>query len=255
MEIVSYKKTGKNLYEIRLDNGEKYKLFEDIIIENELLIDKNLTESKLKKLLSSNELLEAYYKSLKYIGVKMRTEKEITMYLKKLNLSSKAIDFSIKKLKRDGYINEEIYAQAYINDAINLSNNGPRKIINNLINLGISDVIIFKYFNYNDEFWKERIFNIVSKNSKRNKDSAILFKNKMYKSLLTLGYECTDINAVLDDFKLDTSDAFNNDARKLLKRIEKESDREKKIWSFRSKMYAKGYSQDEINEYIKKELI
>ena len=255
MEVISYKKCANDLYEVKMDNGEKYKLYEDVIIEYELLIDKNISEVKLKKMLSHNELLGAYHKALKYITTKMRTEKEIRCYLKKNDYSAEAIDYSIKKLYSDGYLNEEKYTQAFIFDAINLSNNGPKKIIDDLTKLGIGIDTISKYLNHDRDFWMDRIFNITSKYAKKNKASAFVFKNKMFKQMLMLGYETDDIKYILDDFKIDNRDALTNEARKIWKHLEKETDNDKKIWQFRNKMYAKGYSTDEINNYIEKEII
>ena len=254
MKVVSYKKCGKNSYEVFLDNGCKYKLYEDIIIEYELLIDKNVNEVKLNKMLSDNELLDAYYKALKYITIKMRTKKEIEVLLKKY-FGNDAINYVLDKLEKDGYLDEEKYVQAFINDSINLSNNGPKKIVNNLLNLGIHSDIIMKYLNYDKEFWQDRIKNITTKSAKKNKSSAPVFKNKMYKQLLLLGYDSDDIKGVIDDFKIDVSDAFYKDAKKIWKRLEKEDNADKKIWMFRNKMILKGYNQDDINEFIKKETI
>ena len=254
MEIKSYKKCSNNTYEIRLDNGEKYRLYEDVIIDYELLINKNVTSTKLKKMLLQNELLEAYYKALKYIGIKMRTEKEIDIYLKKSGYSENSIEYAKNKLKDDGYLNEDKYAQAYILDAINLSNVGPKRIAKDLNNLGIKANIISKYLTYNREFWLDRIKAYIEKYAKKNKSSALVFKNKIYKQLMLLGYESDDINFILDDFIIDTSSAFENDAKKAWRHLEKEMDYDKRVWKFKNKLYSKGYSQDEINSYIEKEL-
>lgn len=255
MEVLNYKKCGSNIYEVKLDNGEKYKLYEDVIIEYELLIDKNISDNKLKKILSFNELIEAYHKSLKYITTKMRTEKEIKNYLKKNNYNENAIIYTIEKLHSEGYLNEEKYAQAFIYDAINLSNAGPKKIIDELTKLGIKQDITTKYLTYDKSFWLDRIHSIISKYAKKNKSSALIFKNKMFRQLIMLGYETDDIKYILDDFKLDTSACLENDAKKIWARLEKEENTDKKIWQFKNKMFAKGYSSDEINDYIEKELI
>lgn len=250
MEVLNYKKCANNLYEVKLDNGEKYKLYEDVIINYELLIDKRITDIKLKKILRDNDLYASYYKALKYIGIKMRTQKEIELYLKKNNFDKDAIDYSVSKLKNNGYINENIYTEAYINDAINLSYDGPKKIINNLTKVGISEEVIFNHLNYDKYFWQNRIKEILNKKAKMNKNSLALFKNKMYSHLTLLGYEIDDIKCVLEDYKLDTSSLFKKDADKIWNTLRKKMSQEKIVWQFKNKMYLKGYTHDEINEYI-----
>ena len=250
MEVISYKKCANNLYEVRFHNGEKYKLYEDVIISYELLIDKRITNVKLQKILHDNELLESYYKALKYIGIKMRTEKEIKVYLKKNSYSNDVIEYAIDKLKKDNYLNEELYIQAYINDAINLSFSGPKKIITDLEKLGITKDNILKHLNYNDEFWITRIKEYINKKAKVNKGSTISFKNKMYTGLISLGYSSDAIREILDDIKIDSTNSFKKDADKVWSKISKNEINDKAIWTFKNKMYTKGYTQDEINDYL-----
>ena len=250
MEVLNYKKCANNLYEVRLDNGEKYKLYEDVIVNHELLIDKRITDVKLKKILHDNDLYASYYKALKYIAIKMRTEKEIEVYLKKNNFDKEAIDYSIQKLKNDGYINEKVYVEAFINDALNLSYDGPKKITNDLLKLGINEDLILNKLNYNEEFWESRIKNILTKKAKTNKNSLAMFKNKMYSHLSLLGYETKNIKNALEDFKLDTTNTFKKDADKIWNTLEKKLPTDKIKWQFRNKMYLKGYTEDEINNYI-----
>lgn len=250
MEVISYKKCKNNLYEVYFNNGQKYKLYEDVIIEYELLINKNITNVKLKKILHDNMLLESYYKALKYINIKMRTEKEIELYLKKNSYNEDSIIYAIDKLKKNGYLNQELYVQAYINDAINLSYSGPKKIINDLEKLGISKNSIYKYLNYDNDFWMIRIRDYIDKKARINKGSIISFKNKIYSNLILLGYNGDDIKEVLDGVKIDTSTQFNKEADRLWNKIQKKEITDKAIWIFKNKMYSKGYREEEINNYI-----
>jgi len=46
MEVKTYKKIRNNLYEITLSNGEKFKLYDDIILKYELLIERKVTDRR-----------------------------------------------------------------------------------------------------------------------------------------------------------------------------------------------------------------
>ena len=76
MKILKYKKGKRNEYQIITDKGE-YVLFDDMIIKYELLLKKELKEQEWNKILKENQLLKAYYESLKAINKKLRTKKEL----------------------------------------------------------------------------------------------------------------------------------------------------------------------------------
>lgn len=253
MQVLNYKKLKSNLYQVEFDDGKSYKIYDDIIIKYELLIDKNISKNKLNDILCENELLESYYQALKYINIKMRTEKEIRAYLKKKDISSVSVDYAVDKLKNEGYINEDIYTKAYIQDAINLSNDGPKKIEADLLKLGIKEETITKYLDYDNEIWKIKINKILEKKAKVNKYSKSLFKNKMYTYLYSLGYSSNELKNIIDDFEIDTTSSFNKEADKTWKLLINKYDKKEAILKFKNKLYQKGYSLDEINSYIEKE--
>ena len=60
MEVKTYKKIRNNLYEITLSNGEKFKLYDDIILKYELLIERKVTDKKLASIIAENAKMEAY---------------------------------------------------------------------------------------------------------------------------------------------------------------------------------------------------
>ncbi len=251
MEIKSYKKLRGNVYELEMNDGKSYKLYDDIILRYELLIDKHLDQRKLEKILEENDEMVAYYKAVKYIGMKMRTELEIRKYLKKGEFSSKAIKKTVDKLKKEGYLDQEKYAEAYVNDAINLGMSGPRKMRDELEKLGINDEIIEKYISrVNDEIWLERIERILDKKSKLNKVGEALFKNKMYSELIVLGYRSEDIKSALDNFSIDTSLAFEKEADKMYGKLASKYEGSELALRFKSKMFAKGFDSDSISHYL-----
>ena len=165
MEVVSYKKVKSNLYEVVIKDGlskETYQIYDDIILEYELLIDRTLTKKKLNTIIKENEMLTGYYEALKYIARKMRTEKEVRIFLKKKEYSLYAIDKAIEKLKKDGYLNPKIYVSSYINDAIVLTLDGPLKIKDSLINLGIDESLINSELEkISEEVFEEKIRKII----------------------------------------------------------------------------------------------
>ncbi len=254
MEIDSFKKIKSNIYEITVKDGAKketYELYDDIILKYELLIDKSLTKKKLDNILKDNESLVSYYDALKYLSRKMPTEKEIKVYLRKKEYSSYSIDKSVNRLKDEGFINPINYVSSYVNDAILLSNDGPLKIKSTLIKLGIDESIINAELDKIDEIvFLEKINKIIEKKKKVNKYSSLIFKTKIKSYLLINGYKEEMVNNVLSDISIDTSKNFEKEANKIWICLSKKYQDKELLSKFKSKMYTKGYSIDEINEYI-----
>ena len=161
MKIEKYTKLKDNCYNVLIDN-EEYKLYDDVIIKYELLRNKEIDDTLFKEIIKYNNKLEAYYKALRYITKKQRTEKEIRDYLVK-DYSHKITEETIEKLKETGYLNKELYLKCYLADQVNLSNHGPNKIKKDLLKLGFSLEEIEDKLN-NMGYYKEMIEDIIAKN-------------------------------------------------------------------------------------------
>lgn len=199
MEIKSYKKVKGNLYEVIIDD-EKVELYDDIIIKYNLLLKKDLDKKEFNRLINENDSLSAYYKCLKYINTKLRSEKEIYNYLKRFNILDSDILKTIDKLKKDGYLDINLYLKSYIKDQLNFSNNGPYRIKNNLIGLGFKEPDIDNYLEEIDpKVWQDRIKKIINKRKKLSRKGD--FKTKNYIYLFNLGYEKNMIYSLLGDFE------------------------------------------------------
>ena len=160
MKIEKYKYLGNGKYKVFIE-GDSYIIYEDIILKYSILSKDKITKKDLELYLKDNSFYDAYYKATSYINKKLRTKLEIKKYLNKdfnKEITSRVID----KLLKDGYLNENVYASAYINDQINLKMIGPLKIKDNLIKLGIDKSIIEDHLTiYTKEIELEKIKKIV----------------------------------------------------------------------------------------------
>ena len=215
MKIISYKKTSRGRYIITLDNN-KLTLYEDVILNNNLLFQKDITLELLEKVMNENNYYEAYDLSLSYIETKLRTESEIISYLEKKGFTKNIIDDTIKKLKENNLINEKLYIEAYTNDKINLSSYGPFKIKRNLLDLGLSEDKIDAYLDtISSEVWKRKLDKIISKKVSLMKNkSAYMIKNKLKVDLFNLGYDKNMIDSLLNSINLNDEDAIKKEMSK-----------------------------------------
>ena len=247
MEIVKYKKTKNNTYELTLDNGSILHLFDDIIIKYELLIKKSITNEEIAQITLHNEQYEAYYKALSYLNKKHRSELEIEKYLTKAEYNKKSIAEAIKKLTDEGYLNKKIYLTSYINDQINLTNNGPEKIKYNLINLGFSEDEIEIDYDFS-----KKIENLIAKKVRQNhKLSSNNLKLNLTHYLINQGYPKDMFAHYLDDIKVDNRELIKKDYTNILKKYQNKYTEKKLSLVIKDKLYKKGYNVEEISEVMR----
>lgn len=250
MEIVKFKKNKDNTYMVIFDNDLSLKLYDDVIIKYNLLSNKILDDVLLKEITDYNDYLLGYYKAIKYIMKKLRSEKEVRVFLEKLNIKKSDIDKLIFKLRHDGYINEINYLKAYINDQINLTLNGPDKISKNLEKLGFTFDEINEYLSLFDDIWLDRIEKLVSKKVKSNHNiGKNKLKMKIINDLVNIGYKKYDIIEVLDKVSLDDSSILEKEYQKALKKFEVKY-KDNLEYKIKDYLYKKGFDISEIERVI-----
>ena len=246
MEIVKFKKSKSNLYEIMLDNGLSFKLYDDVIVKYNLLVNKKFDDKFFEDVRNYNDSLDAYYLSIKYLNTKMRSEKELKKYLTKKNISQEHIESTIKRLNSEGYLNHETYIKSYINDAYNFTNNGPLKIKSSLKDLGFKEEEITPYLNLN---YSDKIKKIIDKKIKVNtKLSNNNLKHHLTNYLINLGYPKESFISYLETIHFDDSKQLQKDYETLIKKYSKKYTGEKLKYFIKNKLYQKGYSIEKIEE-------
>lgn len=240
MHINKFKKVGKNKYKLFLDTTE-ITLYEDIILKYDLLIKKDITTYDIDKLIDENNYYDAYNMALNYIEIKLRNRKEIIDYLKKKEFSSKHIDYTLEKLDKLNLLDDKRYTEAYVNDKILLSNDGPYKIKKSLVDLEIEEDIIDSYLsNIDENVWKNKLEKIINKKKSLMKSkSYYMFITKMKNDLFNMGYDKYMIEELLSNIEY-SSDALSNDFEKANRKFK--GDKNKII----SSLLRKGYSYDEV---------
>lgn len=246
MEIVKFKKSKSNLYEIMLNNGLSFKLYDDVIVKYNLLVNKKIDDKFFEDVRNYNDSLDAYYLSIKYLNTKMRSEKELKKYLAKKNISQEHIESTIKRLNSEGYLNHETYIKSYINDVYNFTNNGPLKIKSSLKDLGFKEEEITPYLNLN---YSNKIKKIIDKKIKVNtKLSNNNLKLHLTNYLINLGYPKESFISYLETIHFDDSKQLQKDYETLIKKYSKKYTGEKLKYFIKNKLYQKGYSIEKIEE-------
>ena len=241
MHINKFKKIGKSKYKIFFDNTD-ITLYEDIILKYDLLLKKDIDVDLLDEIINENKFYDSYYIALSYIEIKMRNKKEIIKYLSGKGFSDNEIDYTINKLENLNLLNNSSYIKAYVNDKINLSNDGPFKIRNSLIELGFDEVEIDNYINsFGEDIWSSKIEKLINKKKSLMKSkSEYMFITKVKNDLYNMGYSRDMIDKYLSCINYE-SNAIDKEFEKAFRKFK--GDKNKVV----SSLLRKGYSYDEIN--------
>ena len=251
MKILKYKKI-KNKYKVYFDNDSSIDLYENTILNNNLLLKKDISESDLDKIKKDNEKEEIYERSLKYINIKMRSKEEIKKYLSKYKYNNSSIEYVIKKLENSKIINDELYIKAYIYDKINLSNDGPNKIKYYLLSEKMDENLINNYLDeIDEEVVKNKLNRLIDKKIKSIKNcSGNVLKQKITMYFINLGYSKEMIEEVLSNKDVDNNEEGVKLYNKLYNKYSKKYQGYELENLLRQKMYQKGFDLSEIKKNI-----
>lgn len=247
MKILRYEKKRNGMYQVFFDNGNDVDIHEEIILKYQLLLKKEIDNNLVDKMLEENKKYIAYDLAIKYLAKRMRTAKEIREYLLKYEIDRDTIKEVNELLKKNGYLNDDIYCASYINDRILLSNDGPEKIKDKLLELGIrEDTIVKALDTYTDSIQKERITRIVDKEIKINRNKSIfVLKNKILQKLYLLGYRKDLSVEIVNNAKYNTEkDAYQIQYKKVYDKLSKKYSGKELEYHVNQKMYSLGFRND-----------
>lgn len=252
MKIKQIKKQNSK-YKITLDNNNEIIIYDEVIINNNLLYKKDIDEEFIKKITKENEYYEIYNKVLKYIKTKLRSENEIKTYMKKQNIDDNTQEKIISKLKKTKMIDENIFVKAYIHDKISFTNDGPYKIKKELEKQNIDEKIIEQELEKID---KEELNNkleklIIKKLNNNQKYSEQILKQKLVLYFTNLGYDKEKILDIIENNKIKNNNIIEKEYIKLYNKFKNKYDKEKLNYILKQKLYQKGFNIDDINKIVK----
>ena len=250
-EITNIKQISSNKYSLIIE-GKKHVVYDDVLLEYNILKKGEISNETYNAIVNANNYHEAYNKMLKFITIKLRTEKEIYNKLSKLYINKDDQNKIVNRLKKEGYINNDNYVKSYINDCILLSLKGPKKIYYELKKLDFNESIIEKYLNEVDEsLWYEKAEKLLNKKLKsNNKLSLKMFLIKIKKDYNALGYDEKYYINLFNNIEIEDNSQFQKDYEKIYKKYVKKYSAEKLNLMVKQKLFQLGYDLDRIEEKI-----
>lgn len=251
MKILKIKKLNNGKYNIKFDNMDEIVVYDEVILSENLLLNNIVDANKLEKINSENLFYKVYNKVLKYVTRSIRSEKEIDEYIKKNDL----IDYSSRikdKLNSCNLINDENYLKAYVYDRVNLSMDGPYKIIRNLKQQNIDENIVYdEVMKYKEEF-DLKLEKLMKKkiNLNKNKSKSVLRQKLLY-YFIDLGYESDKISYYFDQNYVENSSVIQKEYDKLYKKYYLKMPEDELEYFIKNKLYSKGFNKNDIEKIRK----
>lgn len=187
-------KKNKNRVNIYNEEGYAFSCYLDTVFEYGLRKALDLPEEKIDEILKTDEVKYATEISLKLLGIRIRTEKEIRRSLAQKEISAQSIDQTIETLYECELLNDEEFADVYAKE---LSEKyGMKKVAQKLADKGINwstaNKAAAKYKNTDSlKYYYERA---------RDKYTGTPYETeqKIIRSLLNKGFVYDDIKRVIN---------------------------------------------------------
>lgn len=156
-----------------------------------------ITEERYNNILEELIYVKARDKAVKLLGFSARSEKELTDRLSKdysIDICHKVIEM----LKKYGYINDEAFSAAFVNDSFKYKGWGSRKIKAELKQKGIGDEEIALAFENANLDEQTKAYEILKKRLKGNNLPDYKERTKQYRYLVGRGFSYDVINAAFN---------------------------------------------------------
>lgn len=110
--IVAQKKKNRNRVNIHLDGEFAFGLA--AIVAGWLRVGQELDEKKIEQLQAEDAKERALQQALLYLSYRARSESEVRKNLKKHEIPESVIEETLERLRRDGLVNDDQFAQAWV---------------------------------------------------------------------------------------------------------------------------------------------
>ena len=195
---------------IYIDNEYAFGLNISIYEKYNLKKDMEVNEEFVQEVLINEEKNKAVNRGLKYLTASQKTEKEVREKLGIQDFDQDIIDYAIAYLKDNKYINDDHYAESFINDQLNFNRDGRRKIRTKLYRKGIDMETIDRKISLIDE----EVFVDNALKVARNRLKAMTYKDeherdqKIFRFLFYKGYDFDTVKKAVGI--IDEEDEYEN---------------------------------------------
>ena len=167
-------------------------------VKNRLRVGQIVSQERLSEIQLESEKNTAFDKALTHLSATRKTEKQIREYLQGKGYLGGVIDYAVEKLRGYNFLNDEEYAEAYVECAA--KRKGGRLIRMELRAKGVSDEEIDGALEGLDQETEERAASEILKKYMRGKEGDKLTLQKAFRYLMGKGYDADVIKSALSQY-------------------------------------------------------
>ena len=197
IQIQKNNKTRANVY---IDGEFAYALEMLTVMKMGIKIGADVFDDVMEKALQDSERSVCFEKAMGYLSRGMKTCKQMRDYLLGKGYDNETVNYVIDKLTDYKYLNDEYYAQVYVEQ--NVANKGERRLKQELQQKGIANSIAEKYCVTDPDVTAENAERLAEKYM-RSKPRDVKTLQRLQRYLLSRGYDFDVVNAVIRSYKTD----------------------------------------------------
>lgn len=245
MKIERFKKISQGRYRLYLEKNQAYDFYEEIILQHQLLLSKEISLETLSICQKENKVWDSYYSSLKLLNKVAKTKKELSAYLSAHDYNDKEIAFALERLESQGYLDDASYAKSFVHHQLLTTAKGPLRVRRELSQKGIPTEIIEEAMKaYTTEIEIEKLEKIISKKSHSNHNKSMSFlKRKLIAELGREGFQQDLIKITCEKFIINTDELSiaKQEYKKIKQRLQKKYTGKELDYKVKQKLYALGF--------------
>lgn len=165
-----------------------------------LKVGYELTQEKYDYIVNNTIYANAYQKADRFIGYKMRTEKEVRNKLNEDGYTNDIIERVISTMIKYKYIDDEAYAIMYAKDCKNIKKWGPKRIKAELYTRGITTTVIDNALESLDIADIDNVITELLEKRIKNTPIDLREKQKHFNFLLRRGFNYEDIKRIIERY-------------------------------------------------------
>lgn len=254
---ITQQKRLKDRYNIFLDNEYSFSVEESVIVTYSLQKDLSLSDEKIDEIMEAQSFQKAYLMAVNYISYRMRSIKEVQVYLRDKEIGKLEIEKIIESLLAKQYLDDAAFAVAFVRDKMNQTTKGPRVIKNELFEKGVigktAESAIAEY-GFEEQF--EVAFKWANaQQRKTNKHSHRKRRDLLRAGLMQKGFDGDVINDCLTEIgdEVDLAQeqvAIKHHGDRLLKRNKNKLTGYELTNKIKTGLYSLGFTGEMIDAYI-----
>ncbi len=245
MKIVEYRKLRNGKYAVTFESGEMLEVYEDILLQYELLLKKEVSHEKFLLISQANLAYDTYMVALKSLKSRLRSKKELETYLLRKDYPQDFVEKAIEKLTTQGYLDDFQYADAYLHEQMITTSKGPDKIRLELERKQIEkEAIDQALVHYTEKEEREKIQKIITRMIKSNHNrGGLVLKKKITDFLSQQGFSISLIREAVEKISFQQDRALaKREYDKLYRSLSRKYQGYELEMKIKQKMYQKGFT-------------